>query len=132
MNASFDYCIFRVVPRVERQEFVNVGVLVHCPEKKFLQAKMHVDAARLRALWPELDIELVQRHVDGLLRICNGDADAGPIAKMPQKERFHWLTSPRSTIFQPSPVHTGVCADTGAVVERLFDQFVAVQSINEL
>lgn len=124
-RASFDYCVFRVVPRVERQEFVNVGVLVYCPEKRFLQAKMQIDETRLRALWPSLDIDTVRQHAEGVMRICAGDTSAGPIAGLLQRERFHWLSAPRSTVLQPSAVHTGVCSETDGLVERLFQQLVA-------
>lgn len=123
-NASFDYAVLRVVPRVERQEFINVGVIVFCLEKRFLQAKAEVDAARLLALWPALDVELVRQHVEAFIRICDGDDMAGPIGRLPQKERFHWLTSPRSTVVQTSPVHTGVCTETKGLVADLFSRLV--------
>ena len=125
INASFDYAVLRVVPRVERQEFVNVGVIVFCLEKRFLQAKVHIDEARLRALWPSLDMEMVRQHVEAVVRICEGDETAGPIAKLSQRERFHWLTSPRSTVIQTSLVHTGVCTETTDLVDRLYLQLVS-------
>ena len=123
--ASFDYAILRVVPRVDREEFINAGVVVFCLEKRYLDARILVNDERLRALWPELDVELVRAHLEAVPRICMGDASAGPIAKLSQRERFHWLTSPRSTIIQPSPVHTGVCDNTEGVLERLVTQFVS-------
>ena len=123
--ASFDYAILRVVPRVDREEFINAGVVVFCLEKRYLDARILVNDERLRALWPELDVELVRAHLEAVPRICMGDASAGPIAKLSQRERFHWLTSPRSTIIQPSPVHTGVCDSTEGVLERLVKQFVS-------
>jgi hypothetical protein len=122
--ASFDYALLRVVPRVERQEFINAGVVVYCPEKRYLAARVRFDAARLKALWPEADVALVEKHLEAVERICAGDAAAGPIAKLSQRERFHWLTSPRSTIIQPSPVHTGICDETGGVLDRLEKQFL--------
>ena len=122
--ASFDYALLRVVPRVERQEFINAGVVVYCPEKRYLAARVRFDAARLKALWPEADAALVEKHLEAVERICAGDAAAGPIAKLSQRERFHWLTSPRSTIIQPSPVHTGVCDETGGLLDRLEKQFL--------
>jgi hypothetical protein len=125
INASFDYAVLRVVPRVERQEFVNVGVIVFCLEKRFLQAKVHIDETRLRALWPSLDIAMVRQHVEAVVRICAGDETAGPIAKLSQRERFHWLTSPRSTVIQTSLVHTGVCTETTDLVDRLYLQLVS-------
>jgi hypothetical protein len=123
--ASFDYALLRVVPRVERQEFINAGVVVYCPEKRYLAARVRFDAARLKALWPEADVALVAQHLQAVERICAGDAAAGPIAKLSQRERFHWLTAPRSTIIQPSPVHTGVCDETGGLLDRLEKQFLA-------
>jgi hypothetical protein len=122
--ASFDYALLRVVPRVERQEFINAGVVVYCPQKRYLAARIRFDAARLKALWPEADEALVQKHLEAVERICAGDAAAGPIAKLSQRERFHWLTSPRSTIIQPSPVHTGVCDAAGDLLDRLEERFL--------
>ena len=104
--ASFDYAILRVVPRVERQEFINAGVVAFCLEKKYLAARIHLDESRLKALWPEADVELAREHLEAVRRICEGDPEAGPIARLSQRERFHWIISPRSTIIQPSPVHT--------------------------
>ena len=107
--SSFDYAVVRVVPRVERGEFINAGVVVFCLERKFLSARVVVDEARLKALWPEIDVELVRRHLEAIPKIAAGDVSAGPIARLSQRERFHWLVSPRSTIIQVSPVHTGLC-----------------------
>lgn len=123
--ASFDYAILRVVPRVERQEFVNAGVVVHCPEKNYLAARIRLDDARLKALWPDVDIELVQQHLDAVVRICAGDPTAGPVAQLSESERFHWLVAPRSTILQPSPVHTGICDGTDGLLDRLEAQFMS-------
>lgn len=109
--SSFDYAIVRVVPRVERGEFINAGVIVFCLEHKFLEARIKVDEARLKALWPHIDLELVRRHLEAIPRIAAGDHAAGPIARLSLRERFHWLVSPRSTIIQVSPVHTGVCEE---------------------
>lgn len=123
--ASFDYAILRVVPRVERQEFINAAVVAYCPERRFLGARVHLDLARLQALWPEADIDLVREHLVAVERICSGDQAAGPIAQLPLGERFHWITAPRSTIIQPSPVHTGVCDGTESLLDRLEQQFLA-------
>jgi len=117
--ASFDYAVIRVVPRVERQEFINAGVIVFCLEKRYLDARIHLDEARLKALWPEIDVDLVRHHLHAVERICAGDPEAGPIARLPQRERFHWLVSARSTILQPSPVHTGLCDATDSILDRL-------------
>jgi hypothetical protein len=123
--ASFDYAILRVVPRVERQEFMNAGVLVFCLEKRFLAARIRLDRNRLQALWPDVDEDLVRRHLDAVERICAGDPTGGPIAQLPLRERFHWLVSPRSTIIQPSPVHTGLCDGTDDLLDRLERQFLS-------
>jgi len=128
---SFDYAVLRVVPRVERQECINVGVIVFCLEKRYLAAKVTVDERRLYALWPEIDVEMVRRHAEAVVRLCEGDVEAGPIAQLSQRERFHWLISPRSTVMQTSTGHTGVCSATESVkelesvLERLFEQLVA-------
>ncbi|MFZ0744811.1 MAG: DUF3037 domain-containing protein [Terracidiphilus sp.] len=123
--ASFDYAILRVVPRVERQEFMNAGIVVLCLEKRYLAARIHLDTDRLKALWPEADAELVAQHLEAIPRICAGEPGAGPIAQLSQRERFHWLVSPRSTIIQPSPVHTGVCDGTDGLLDRLTQQLLA-------
>lgn len=124
MPASFDYAIVRVVPRVERQEFINAGVIVFCLEKRYLAARIRLDEARLRALWPELDVNLVHEHLSAIERICAGDPAAGPIAGLSQRERFHWLVAARSTIIQTSPTHTGLCEGTGDLLDRLEKQFL--------
>ncbi|HEX2917914.1 MAG TPA: DUF3037 domain-containing protein [Edaphobacter sp.] len=120
MPSSFDYAIVRVVPRVERGEFINAGVIVFCLEHKFLEARVRVDEARLKALWPSIDLDLVRRHLEAIPRVAAGDPSAGPIAQLSLRERFHWLVSPRSTIIQVSPVHTGLCEERpGGVLEEL-------------
>lgn len=126
MPASFDYAILRVVPRVERQEFINAGVVVFCLEKRYLDARICFDPQRLKTLWPDVDTDLVRQHLEAIPRLCAGDPAAGPIARLSQRERFHWLTAPRSTIIQPSPVHTGVCDSTEGVLDRLATQFLSV------
>ena len=122
--ASFDYAILRVVPRVERQEFINAAVIAYCPERRYLDARVHLDPTRLQALWADVDLELIRQHLEAVSRICAGDESAGPIARLTQRERFHWLTSPRSTVIQPSPVHTGVCDATDGLLDRLEKQFL--------
>jgi hypothetical protein len=124
MPASFDYAIVRVVPRVERQEFINAGVIVFCLEKRSLDARIHLDEARLKALWPDVDVALVWEHLSAIPRICAGDASAGPIAGLSQRERFHWLVAARSTMIQTSPTHTGLCDGTGDLLDRLEKQFL--------
>jgi len=125
MPASFDYAAIRVVPRVEREEFINAGVVVFCLEKRYLAARIRLDEGRLRALWPEADVHLIREHLEAIERICAGDEAGGPIAKLSPRERFHWLTSPRSTTIQPGPVHTGVCDGTETLLDRLEKQFLA-------
>ncbi len=115
----FSYAVVRVVPRVERGEFVNVGVILFARTARFLAACVELDHARLRALAPDLDIENVERHLDAIAAICEGRADGGPIARLPPSERFHWLTAPRSTVIQTSPVHVGCTDDPRAALESL-------------
>jgi hypothetical protein len=120
----FDYAIIRVVPRVEREEFINAGVIVSCPSKKYLRAGIELDRARLAALDPTLDPAIVQRHLDAIDAICEGGAGSGPIGSLPPRARFHWLVAPRSTIIQTSPVHTGLCLDGDEMLERLLATMV--------
>src|SRR5687767_9507468 len=122
----FDYAIIRVVPRVEREEFINAGVIVSCPAKKYLKAALALDRARLAALDPALDPSTVERHLDAISAICEGGAEAGPIGLLPPRARFHWLVAPRSTIIQTSPVHTGLCSDGDEMLERLLTTMVRV------
>jgi hypothetical protein len=124
--SSFDYAVVRVVPRVERGEFINAGVIVFCLEQRFLAARVQVDEARLKALWPEVDVELVRKHLEAIPKIAAGDASAGPIARLSQRERFHWLVSPRSTMIQVSPAHSGLCGEPGATLEELSQRFLDV------
>ena len=124
MPASFDYVIVRVVPRVERQEFINAGIIVFCLEKRYLEARIHLDDRRLKSLWPDTDIEVVREHLAAIPRVCAGDPAAGPIATLSQRERFHWLISERSTIIQTSPVHSGLSESTDGLLDRLEKQFL--------
>jgi hypothetical protein len=124
MPASFDYAVVRVVPRVERGEFINAGVIVFCLEKRHLDARIRLDEARLKALWPDVDLALVREHLSAIPRICAGDPSAGPIACLSERERFHWLVAPRSTIIQTSPTHTGLCDSTEGLVDGLEKQFL--------
>jgi hypothetical protein len=122
-QSSFDYAVIRVVPRVEREEFVNAGVIVFCLEQNFLAARVHVNADRLKALWPQVDVELVRQHLEAFPKVSAGDPAAGPIAQLSLRERFHWLVSPRSTMIQVSPVHSGICGgNPHEALDRLFDR----------
>lgn len=120
----FDYAIIRVVPRVERGEFINVGVIVSCPDRKYLNAGIELEHERLAALDRTLDPALVKQHLDAILAICKGGTEAGPIGKLSPRARFHWLVAPRSTVIQTSPVHTGLCADGDAMLEHLLNTMV--------
>jgi len=123
---SFDYAVVRVVPRVEREEFVNSGVILFSLQSGFLGARIFVNEERLKALWPELDLDTVREHLEAIVKICTGDHDAGPIAKLSKRERFHWLVAPRSTILQVSAVHSGICEDPERALEDLFQKLVKV------
>ena len=124
-RSPFQYALVRVVPRVERGERINAGVVVLCRPRRYLAARTRLDEARLRALAPDVDPAAVGRYLTAIERIAAGDGDAGPIARLTQAERFHWLVSPSSTIIQPSEVHTGVTEDPAAELESLFSDLVA-------
>ena len=115
----YDYAVIRVVPKVEREEFINAGVILSCPERSFLEAQIKLNESRLLALDPSLDLEMVKTHLATIPKICRGGADAGPIGQLTQRQRFYWLVAPRSTIIQTSPVHTGRCSDPAAALRRL-------------
>ena len=120
----YDYAVIRVVPRVEREEFINVGVILSCEASRYLEARIELDEARLRALAPDLDIEAVSRHLQAVTAICRGGPGTGPIGQLPPRARFHWLTAKRSSILQTSPVHTGKCSDMDAIMEHLLRRMV--------
>jgi hypothetical protein len=121
---AYDYAIVRVVPRVERGECINIGVIVSCPARDYLQARIDIDATRLRSLDASLDLEAIRKHAASIPAICDGGDAAGPIGRLTQRERFHWLVAPRSTIIQISPVHTGRCADPTRLLEQLMAKLV--------
>jgi hypothetical protein len=127
--SSYDYAVVRVVPRVERQEFINAGVILHCPALGFLGARVELDSERLRGLAPLLDPVVVRRYLDLIPLVCAGGKDAGPIGRLGQRERFHWLVSPRSTVLQTSPVHSGLCADPVATLDHLLATLVRLPPI---
>jgi hypothetical protein len=122
--ASFSYAVIRVVPRVDREEFINAGVVLHCPGRGYLGAQVALDAQRLHHLFPGVDLPAVQRHLALFAPLCAGDAAAGPLAKLSLSERFHWMVAPRSTIVQISPVHAGVTDDPAALLAHLVDVLV--------
>jgi hypothetical protein len=121
---TYDYAVIRVVPRVEREEFVNVGIVVSCPARGFLDARIELDAARVLALDPAADIDAIRTHLAAIPVICRGGPAAGAIGQLTPRERFRWLTSPRSTVIQFSAAHTGRCDDPAALLERLIATMV--------
>lgn len=123
-HCSYDYAVIRVVPRVDREEFINVGVIVSCPARDFLEARIELDESRLLHFDPTLDVAAIRAHLASIPRICAGGPDSGPIGRLSARERFHWLVAPRSTIIQTSRVHSGRCNEPGPVSERLLDQMV--------
>lgn len=123
-NHLFEYAVIRVVPRVEREEFLNVGVILYCKAQNFLQTRILVEEARLKILCGALDMDELREHVRSFERICAGGKDAGAIGKLPAVERFRWLTSTRSTIVQCSRVHPGLSPDACQMLDRLYAQLV--------
>jgi hypothetical protein len=123
--SPFQYAIVRVVPRVERGECLNAGVVLFCRPRRFLAARIALDEARLRALAPGADLAIVRDHLEALTRIAAGDAAAGPIAALEPSERFHWLVAPSSTMIQCSPVHTGLTDDPARELDHLVERLVS-------
>jgi Protein of unknown function (DUF3037) len=120
----FQYAVLRVVPRVEREEFVNVGVIVFCRTLRYLRARVTLDPRRIESLAPGVDIETLREHLQARVLVAAGDPEAGPIAQLSQSERFHWLVAPSSTMIQTSSVHSGLCDDPEAVLDHLFQELV--------
>ena len=123
-HATYDYAIIRVVPRVERGEFLNAGVILACQDTSFLDARIELDEARLLALDSGADLATIAQHLAAIPAICAGGKRAGPLAVLSRRERFDWLTAPRSALIQTSPVHTGRCGDPGAALEALMRKMV--------
>jgi hypothetical protein len=121
---TYDYAIVRVVPRVERGEYVNAGIILSCDVERFLQACIELDERVLLALDPEADLDLIRRTLAAIPAICTGGADAGAIGRLSVRERFHWLVAPRSTMVQTSPVHTGRCTDLNSALSHLMATMV--------
>lgn len=120
----YDYAVIRVVPKVDREEFINAGVILSCPDLSFLEALIKLNEDRLLALDPNVDLDLVRNHLAAIPTICRGGDGAGTIGELPQRQRFHWLVAPRSTVIQTSPVHTGRCNDPASALERLVANMV--------
>jgi hypothetical protein len=123
-GSPFSYAVYRLVPRVERGEQMNVGVVVFSRPLRYLGARTALDAKRLAALWPDLDAETIRPHLEAIERVASGDRTAGPIARLDEGQRFYSLSAPSSTIIQPSEVHTGISLDPAAELEKLFRALV--------
>lgn len=122
-TCSYEYAIIRVMPRVERQEFINVGILLACQSKRYLEARIEWDPLRLKAFAPQLDLDLLKDYLDTIPLICQGQ---GQLGNLPQRERFHWLVAPRSTMIQLSPIHSGVCDNPDDMMNDLMNKLVRV------
>jgi hypothetical protein len=120
----YEYAVIRVVPRVEREEFINVGVVLFCKKHKFLQVLYTVDEKRLCSFYGKIDIEELRKYLQGFEKICRGDADGGPIALLDLPSRFRWLTANRSTVLQTSKVHPGHCTEPQRKLQQLFEELV--------
>lgn len=120
----FEYAVIRVVPKVEREEFINIGVILYCSGQKFLQCILELNEKKLQALCCDTDIDELKSHMESFEKICKGGNDAGPIGKLTIAERFRWLTATRSTILQTSKVHPGLCQDALEMLQRLHRQLV--------
>lgn len=118
-RSSFEYAVIRVVPHVERGEFINAGIVLYCRARSFLDARVALDETRLRALAPTADPAEITSYLEALQRICQGGSGSGPIGQLTQRERFHWLIAPRSTVIQTSPAHAGLCHDPTAMLDHL-------------
>ncbi|HJR58667.1 MAG TPA: DUF3037 domain-containing protein [Vicinamibacterales bacterium] len=129
---TYDYAVIRVVPRVERGEQVNAGVILSCPDLDFLDARIELDEAAVLALDPAVDLEALRGNLATIPAVCRGGAEAGPIGELPARGRFRWLVSPRSTIIQPSPVHTGRTSDPAACLKQLLEKLVRRPSAERL
>jgi Protein of unknown function (DUF3037) len=127
MTSSFDYALVRIVPRVERGEFINAGVVLFCRELRFLEARITLDAERLRCLAPWVDPTEVLGHLAVIPLVTAGSPEAGPIGRLDRAGRFHWLVAPRSTIIQTSPVHSGLCSDPAMMLDRIFETLVEIR-----
>lgn len=120
----FEYAVIRVVPRVEREEFINVGVIVYCKPLKFLEAKFELHTDRLLAFCKDLDLDVLNENLRSFVKISAGGTQSGPIGQLDAPSRFRWLTATRSTVLQTSKTHAGFCADAGETLEKLFAEMV--------
>ena len=120
----FEYAVIRIIPHVEREEFLNAGVILYCASENFLQCITEVNEDRLKVLCDSLDFAELRDHIQSFERICTGGKDSGPIGKLSRAERFRWLTATRSTVVQTSKVHPGLCTDAAEMLSRLYKQLV--------
>ena len=120
----YEYAVLRIVPRVEREEFLNVGVVLYCSKGRFLKVKYLLDANKLMAFAPQLDLAEIASYLNAFDQICQAKRDSGTIGKLPVAERFRWLTATRSTVVQSSKVHPGLCVDPNVMLERIYSQMV--------
>jgi len=120
----YEYAVVRVVPRVERQEFINVGVALFCRKQRYAALKFHIDEHKLKAIYKDIDLALISSHLESFQRICRGEKSAGKIASLEQDERFRWLTANRSTLIQCSPTHIGMCVSAEDTHQQLVDKLV--------
>jgi hypothetical protein len=123
-NNLYEYAVIRVVPQVEREEFLNVGVILYCPSQKFLECLCSLDERRLCSFSNRADVEEIKDHLHSFAQICKGSKDAGPIARLDLPSRFRWLTATRSTVVQTSKVHPGLCEDPAQTLEKLYKEQV--------
>jgi hypothetical protein len=130
MTSSFDYAVIHVVPRVERGEFINAGVILFCRERRFLGARVALDDERLQVFAPWIDLEEVHEHLGVIPLVTAGSPEAGPIGRLDLAGRFHWLVAPRSTIIQTSPVHSGLCSDPADMLDHIFETLVEVHPLS--
>lgn len=128
MPHLYDYAVIRVVPRPERGEFINAGIVLSCPAVGLLDARVDLAEPRLLALCPDVDLDLVRAHLGAFVTICAGGPTAGAIGRLPPRERFHWLTAVRSTLIQTSPVHTGRCEQPAQRLDALLATMVRCPS----
>lgn len=124
---TYDYAVIRVVPDVQRGEFINSGVILFCRTRRFLAAEVALDESRLRAINADADVVEIRRHLALIPRLCAGDQSAGPIAMLSQSERFNWLVAPRSAVIQMSPVHSGITDTPDQALQRLMASMVLTQ-----
>ncbi|WP_164112893.1 MULTISPECIES: DUF3037 domain-containing protein [Sphingobacterium] len=120
----YEYAVVRVVPRVERDEFINVGVALYCRRQRYADVKLHIDEIKLKALYADVDIVVVKQHLESFRQICRGDKGAGRIAGLEQAERFRWLTANRSTLIQCSVTHPGMCISAEETHQELFEKLI--------